>query len=107
MNAKEFNNLQNERMMELLKQDPKTEWERYIWNLHYIEYSIKYMSPMYRRGCIRTIRDVIKMLEDSENDGKTYYFHSNPTIEDVVASMNDEQRRVLHYLVGKAAMGHD
>ena len=106
MNAKDFNNLQAQRMHNLLRgPEPQTEWEHYIWALHYIEYSIKYQSPMYRQGFIRTIRNLINLLEKSRNEGKSPYVCSNPTYEDVIASMNDVQRNVMHELIGRAVMG--
>ena len=52
---------------QLLREEPKTERGRDIWNLKYILFTIQKDSRLYRMGCVSTLRRTIKKLEKEEN----------------------------------------
>lgn len=60
----EFDTMQMKKMNALLEgPEPDTRLEKDIWNLRYLEYSIKYGSYNYNRGMISTLRRTIEKLK--------------------------------------------
>jgi hypothetical protein len=60
------NNLKNTDV--LLREEPKTQEEKDIWNLKYMLYGIGKDSHYYRLGCVSTLRRIIKKLEDGNEN---------------------------------------
>lgn len=59
-----FNRKQRQAMGELLEgPEPITEYEKTIWNLKCLRYSIKYGSLDYRSGAVRALDTAIKAVE--------------------------------------------
>lgn len=65
----EFDRKQWQKQSELLNgPEPKTQKEKDIWNLKYLQYSIKYGSFDYQGGMIATLDRAIKRLEAEKDD---------------------------------------
>lgn len=65
----EFNKRQRKKMNELLENsNPITKLEMDIYNLKYMRYSIKFGSPYYRYGMIRSLDRAIRCLKKEQEN---------------------------------------
>jgi hypothetical protein len=63
MNSREWAQKNNRRRDELLREKPKTQSEKDVWNLKLVLYSINKDSRWYRLGMVKTLQRTVKSLE--------------------------------------------